>query len=166
MGRAIDDLTAIMEEQIQNYERLKGLTLEKRKAITSNDLKQLADLTLQIEGLIGSNSGLEEERIELVKKMAKDLGLSPPRPTLERIAMSFEGSDREKLLDLRSRATDIMREVQRQNRINTKMLKYSAQLIDSVLRCLVEDGSCKPTYSSTGEAGKRTASASLLDQQI
>jgi hypothetical protein len=46
------------------------------------------------------------------------------------------------------------------------MLKYSADLIDSVLNRLVETGSCDATYGSTGETNKKTASVSLLDQNI
>lgn len=166
MSRAIDDLTEILEKQNENYETLKGLMLEKRKVIVSNNLRQLADVTLRIEALIASNNLLEIARNDLVKKMAADLGLGESRPTLAQIAECSGSPHSEKLLDLRRRSTDAIREIQRQNRINAEMLKYSAELIDSVLRRMVEVGSCEPTYSSRGKTKSKTASISLLDQQI
>ena len=110
------------------YADLKGLILEKRKTIIANDLKGLTETTQRIEGLIGSNNRLEIGRMELVKKMAEKLALSGSKPTLLAIAECFEGAEREKLLDLRRRATEAITQVQRQNRINAELLKYSAEL--------------------------------------
>ena len=166
MQRAIDDLSDILEKQIENYETLKGLMLEKRKAIISNNLRELADVTLRIESRIASNNELEIRRIEFVKKIAEKMGLPEPRPTLAQIADGLDGLHSLRLLDLRRRAADAIRDVQRQNRINAEMLKYSAELIDSVLRSMVEAGSFEPTYGRTGKTTSKTASVSLLDKEI
>jgi hypothetical protein len=167
MQRAIDDLANILEKQIRNYHTLKDLLLKKRKTIIAHDLKRLADITLQIETLIGSNNQLEIGRIDLAKKIAKELGLRHARPTLAQIAERVKGPTSKKLLDLRRRSIEGIQEVQRQNRINAEMLKYSADLIDSVLRRLVETGSRGPmTYGSTGREKSKTALVSLLDQHI
>ena len=166
MPRAIDDLADVLEKQIKNYADLKGLILEKRKTIIANDLKGLTETTQRIEGLIGSNNRLEIGRMELVKKMAEKLALSGSKPTLLAIAECFEGAEREKLLDLRRRATEAITQVQRQNRINAELLKYSAELLDSVLKSLVEGESLAPTYQSDGKTKNKSASVSLLDQQV
>ena len=166
MPRAIDDLAELLEKQIKNYADLKGLILEKRKTIIANDLKGLTETTQRIESLIGSNNRLEIGRMELVKKMAEKLALSGGKPTLLAIAECFEGAEREKLLDLRRRATEAINEVQRQNRINAELLKYSAELLDSVLKSLVEGNSLAPTYGSDGETKNKGASVPLLDQQV
>jgi hypothetical protein len=166
MQRAIDDLTGILEKQIRNYHKLKDLILKKRKAIIAHDLKQLADITLQIETLIGSNNQLEIGRIDLAKRIAKELGLRQARPTLAQISKCIGEPNSRRLLDLRRRTTAAINEVQRQNRINAEMLKYSAELIDSVLRRLVEVDPCGATYESTGKTKSKAALVSLLDQQI
>lgn len=166
MPVAIDDLADILEKQIRNYEDLKDLALEKRKAIITNDLRQLADFTMQIEIMIASNSELEARRISLAKKAAAEMGVREAAPTLARIAECFDGDEREKLLELKQRASSAIQDLQRQNHINAEMLKYSAQLIDSVIRRLVEDGSCEPTYRSDGKAGERISSNSLLDREV
>ena len=123
-------------------------------------------LFMQIEVMIASNSELETRRISLAGKAAAEMGLQGSAPTLARIAECFEGDEREKLLELKQRASSSIQELQRQNHINAEMLKYSAQLIDSVIRRLVEGGSCEPTYSSDGKTGKRISSNSLLDRKI
>jgi hypothetical protein len=166
MQRAIDDLSNILEKQIRNYHKLKNLILKKRKAIIAHDLRQLADITLQIETRIGANNQLETRRIDLAKKIAGDLGLNQTKPTLAQIAEQIGEPDSGRLRDLRQRATEAINDVQRQNRINAEMLKYSADLIDSVLRRLVEADSCGATYESTGRAENKTALVSLLDQKI
>ncbi len=166
MQRAVDDLAGALEKQIRNYSDLKSLILEKRKAIVSNDLKHLANVTLRIETLIASNNRLEIDRMAHVRKIAEELGLAEAKPTLARIAGRFAGTDRERLLDLRHRAGEAITEVQRQNRINAELLRYNAELMDSVLRSLVETESCESTYGSTGRAKSRGASVSLLDRQV
>jgi flagellar biosynthesis/type III secretory pathway chaperone len=166
MQRAIDDLAGILERQIRNYHMLKGLLLKKRKAIIAHDLKQLADITLQIETLIGANNQLEIGRIDLAKRIAKELGLRHSRPTLAEIAERVEEPTSKRLLELRRRSIGAIHDVQRQNRINAELLKYSADLIDSVLRRLVEPASDTSTYGSTGQARSKTALVSLLDQHV
>jgi flagellar biosynthesis/type III secretory pathway chaperone len=166
MQSKTNELAGILEKQILNYRALKDIILEKREAIIANDIKGLAEITVRIEELVGSNSELEFERIEIARDMAKALDLRMARPTLALIAERIGGSDCDRLLDLRSRATDAIHEVQRQNRVNSEMLKYSANLIDSVLNSLVEAGSCDATYGVTGEANKKIAAVSLLDQEL
>ena len=166
MQRAIDDLTGILEKQIRNYYKLKDLILKKRKTIIAHDLRQLADTTLEIETLIGTTNQLEIGRIDLAKKIAQELGLRQARPTLAQIAERIGEPNSGKLLDLRRRTTEAVYEVQRQNRINAELLKYSAELIDSVLRRLVEVGSYGATYESTGKEKSKAALVSLLDRQI
>jgi flagellar biosynthesis/type III secretory pathway chaperone len=166
MQREIDELAGILEEQILNYRALKDLVMEKRKTIIANDIKGLAEITVRIEELVGANNELELGRIEIARKMATALDLRMARPTLALIAERIDGPNRDRLLDLRLRTTDAIRDVGRQNRINSEMLKYSADLIDSVLNRLVETGSCDATYGATGETNKKSASVSLLDQNI
>ena len=166
MRSEIDKLADILEKQILNYRALSGVILEKRKTIMDNDITGLAEITVRIEELVGSNNELELERMEIAREMAGKLDLRMARPTLALIAERIGGPDCDRLLDLRLRATDAIRDVQRQNLINSEMLKYSADLIDSVLNRIVEAGSCDATYGVTGETHKKIASLSLLDQQI
>ena len=166
MQKTADDLVAMIGKQLSNYADLKELILEKRKTILANDLKELAAVTLRIEALIASNNNLEIGRMDLVRKMAGQLGLTEAKPTLARIAECFDGPDRERLLDLRRRAAGAVADIQRQNRINAELLRYNAELLDSVLRSLVETESSEPTYGSTGKTRKRSASVSLLDRQV
>ena len=166
MQRAIDDLANTLERQIENYHELKRLVLEKRKAIMSHDLEELSSITAKIEDLIISNNRVEIGRIALVKKLAEELKISEPKPTLANIARRLESSLAGKLMALRRRAVSAIADVQRQNRINAEMLKYCANLMDSVLRRLVDPESDGSTYGSRGKMKQKLASASLLDQHI
>lgn len=166
MTRHGDDLTDILENQIANYHDLKKLILEKRKAIVVNDLEKLSDITSQIELVIVSNNQLESERIDIVEKIAADLNLPDKKPALAQLASCFENPFSEKLMELRRRIIDAIKDVQHQNRTNSEMLKYCANLMDSVLRRMVNEEPYEPTYGSTGKTKKIRASSSLLDQHI
>ena len=166
MASAIDDLVRILENQLSNYQELKRLILEKRKAIVVNDLKSLSGITSQVELLIVSNNQLEAGRIAIVSEMAEKLGFSETRPTLAQIASRLESPLSEKLMDLRQSTIEAIKEVQRQNRVNSEMLKYSSNLMDSILRRIVDGESFEPTYGSTGKTMRKRASASLLDQHF
>lgn len=164
MRRAGEDLAAILEKQIRNYEDLKSHILEKRKAIIANDLKGLSEITSRIENIIGSNSQLEIGRMDLVKRLAGEMKLSESKPTLREIARRFGSPLSEKLMDLRRRVISAITDVQRQNRMNAEMLRYSADLMDSVLKHLVEPEPREITYGNGGKAKQRVLSASLLDR--
>ncbi len=166
MQRAVDDLISVLEKQVENYYELKKLILEERKAIVSNDLKRLSDTTSQIGLLVASNNQLEMTRSNLVNKLAKELDLSDPSPTLSKIACRLHSPVSERLLELRRNTVSAIGEVQRQNRINAEMLKYSASLIDSVLRNLIDPVSSEAIYGNMGQAKRRATLASLLDHEV
>ncbi|UCD56538.1 MAG: flagellar export chaperone FlgN [Candidatus Hydrogenedentota bacterium] len=166
MHRAVNDLISMLEREIENYLELKRLMLEKRKAIIENDLKKLSGVTSQIELVIASNNQIEIGRMGLVKKLAAELKLSEPNPKLAHIARQLESPLSEKLMRLQGRAISAIKEVQRQNRMNSEMLKYCANLMDSVLRRLVEPDLREGTYGNRGEVKQRAASASLLDHHV
>ena len=165
MHRAANDLASLLEKQVKNYRELKGLILEKRKAIVSNDLKKLSDVTSQIELVIASNNRLEVNHSALVKKLAAGLKISEPKPSLIHIARRLDGPVSDKLMELRRQTASAISDVQRQNRINAEMLRYSANLIDSVLKRLVEPESHEVTYGSTGGMRQGRASASIIDHR-
>jgi len=166
MNRAVNDLAGVLEKQIANYREMKTLALEERKAIVTNDLKKLADITAKIQSLVSANNQLEMGRMSLAKRLAEVLKVSDPKPTLAAIAKRLEKPLSDRLLSLRRQALDSISEMQRQNRINSEMLKYCANLMDSVLKKLVEPEPSQAVYGRTGETKRRAASASLLDRHV
>jgi flagellar biosynthesis/type III secretory pathway chaperone len=166
MQNIAEQIASIIEQQIQNYQALKKLVLEERKALIANDLKALADTTASIRSLVASNNHLETERLELIGAAAKSLEIPNGRPTLLDIAAKLGGLRSERLLKLRRAASDAITDVQRQARINEEMMKYSANLLDSVLKHLVEPHPREATYSSTGRTTRPGAQAALLDHHV
>lgn len=166
MNRAANDLATLLEKQIGNYRNLKELVLEKRKAIVANDLKKLSEITSRIELMIASNNRLGMDQTGLVKKLAAELKISEPTPTLAHIARRLESPLSEKLMELRRQTVTAIGEIKRQNHINAQMLRYSANLIDSVLKRLVEPESYEMTYGSTGGVKQRRTTASLIDHRV
>jgi hypothetical protein len=163
MHRAIDDLTTVLEKQIGNYDELKALILEKREAILANDVVKLSDVTSRIKRLIASNNQLEIGRMQLVKKLAAELKLTDPKPTLRTIAGRVGSPLSERLMEMRRRAAAGIKEVRRQNRINAELLKYCVDLTDSVLKRLMEPAPYEITYGNEGKTNRKMQTASLLD---
>ncbi len=165
MNRAVNDLAGVLEKQIANYRELKTLVLEERKAIVVNDLKKLAEVTARIQSLVSANNQLEMGRVSLVKRLAEVLKLSAPKPNLAHIANHLEKPLADRLLSLRRQALEAISEMQRQNKINSEMLKYCANLMDSVLKQLVEPEPRQAVYGRTGEK-RKAVSVSLLDRHV
>jgi hypothetical protein len=155
-------LADILKKQIENYDALKRLALEKRKSLSSNDLKALPTITGEIQAVATSNCQLEEERKNLAGRLAAALGLQEENPSLVTLAQCIGGSSGKRLLVLRDRAVAAIDETQRQNRINFEMLKYCADLTDSVLKKLIEPN--PEQYYGTGKPNHKSAPAILLDR--
>lgn len=166
MSTAANDLMMIMATQTGNYHELKQLILKMRKAIFDNNLKELSEVTSQIEALIAGNNQLELKRIAHVEEMAKDMGITDSKPTLAQIANHFENPISEEIMNLRRDTIKAIKDVQRENQINSEMLKYCADLMDSTLRYMMDGDSFESTYGSSGETRKTNSKASLLDQHF
>ncbi len=165
MNRAVNDLAGVLEKQVANYREMKTLVLEERKAIITNDSKKLAEVTSKIQSLVSANNQLEMGRISLVKRLAAVLKFPDTMPALARIANRLEKPLSDRLLSLHRQALGAISEMKRQNRINSEMLKYCANLMDSVLRQLVEPEPRQSVYSRTGKA-RKASSGSLLNRHI
>ena len=166
MKETAEALAGILEKQIRNYAELKRLALEKRSALSAHDLRKLAKATADIQTVTASNYALEEERSDLASQLAAEVGLGEENPTLSQIAGRIDSPLRERLHFLKDQAAAAIRDVQHQNRMNTEMLKYCANLMDSAVKGLLEPKLKQNTYGSTGTANRDVASAVLLDHHI
>jgi hypothetical protein len=160
MDEITEQLADILKRQIENYDRLKQLALEKRKSLTSNELKALPMITGEIQAVATSNCQLEEERKNLADRLAVVLGIKGENPSLATLAQCVGGSSGNRLLALRDQAVAAINETQ--NRINVEMLKYCADLTDSVLKKLIEPN--PEQYYGTGKSNHNSAPAVLLDR--
>jgi len=166
MHTSIQGLAGILDKQIKNYQELSALLAEERKAIIANDLKMLAEATSRIQLLVASNNQLEMTRMNLVQSLASELKLPTPKPTLAQIAHALEEPDSQELMTLRQNARAELENVRRQSHINGELLRYSANLVDTVLKRMVEPEPCEATYGQTGETARARTAASLLDQHM
>ncbi|RJP26169.1 MAG: flagellar protein FlgN [Candidatus Abyssobacteria bacterium SURF_5] len=166
MEQIAERLAAILETQIENYHTLKRLALDKRKALSANDLKALPLITVDIQDIAAANYRLEEERKSVAEQLARELGFSKANVTLGQIAERLTGPLSERLHSLRSKAIAAIHDTQRQNRINVELLKYCSNLMDSVLKNLVEPESNRDVYGRTGVKKSAATAAALFDHHI
>lgn len=162
MNEIAQQLADSLKKQIENYDVLKQLALEKRKSLSSNDLKALPVITGEIQAVATANCQLEEERQNLTARLAAAIGLQEENPSLATLAQRLGGSSGSRLLMLRDQAVAAINETQRQNRINVEMLKYCADLTDSVLKKLIEPH--PEQYYGTAKTDSSSTPAILLDR--
>ena len=86
MAGLMDNLLAILEEQLELYQNLLALAEEKRDAVISNDIESLQRITSVENTLISKNNRLEKKRITVTEDIANVLGVKAEELTLSALA--------------------------------------------------------------------------------
>jgi hypothetical protein len=134
--------------------------------LIANDFKSLTQHTAEIQAVVADNYRLEEERKRLSDQLAAKMGLTSQNPTLSKLAEGLGEPVASRLRALRAQAIAVISDVQRQNRINSEMLKYCSNLMDSVLKDLFEPKAGPSVYSGAGISSRETSAAVLFDHHI
>jgi flagellar biosynthesis/type III secretory pathway chaperone len=128
-----------MEELIQTlnaeealYGKLIPIEEEKTRAIISNDLEALQDITVREHELVDETSALEHKREQVAMDIATVLGQNPKEITLEKIAavLKNQPEDQKKLQEVHDRLRKTVSRLQTINDQNKELLKEAIDMVE------------------------------------
>ena len=128
MEELIDTLNA--EEAL--YGELIPIEEEKTRAIISNDLEALQDITVREHELVDRTSALENKREQVAIDIATVLGKDPKTVTLEQIAGALKNQpvDQKKLREVHDRLRKTVSRLQQLNDQNKELLKEAMDMVE------------------------------------
>ncbi|MDX1709116.1 MAG: flagellar protein FlgN [Desulfobacterales bacterium] len=158
MEHLLNKLIGLLTHATELYQALLGVVQNEKEAVVGLNLKQLNEACKAKDNLLLKLRILEEQRQQVMDRVADELGCSAQRLTLTRLSQQVAPSYARRLLD---RSTDllaliqILQEVTQQNK---SLMTHSMQLIQGSYNLLNNLMVTHPVYfrSGTMDGGEQT----------
>lgn len=134
MYRQLRKLLEILSRESGCYSMLLELLQEEHDCIGRNDVDKLNEIVNRQNTVILELKALEEARSSLVKKIARDLGISAEGLSLTALAEHVDEPFSETLISYGNRIDELSRKIQQINANNSYLIDKSISFIVSALR--------------------------------
>ena len=162
MEHLLKKLLRLLEHATELYQSLFAVVQQEKEAVVSLNLQHLNQACKAKESLLLKLRILEEQREQLMDKLASDLGCSPQEISLTQLSQWVEepyaGLFRERSTDLLA----LIQKLQKSNRQNKSLLSHSLELIKGSYNLLNNAMADSPVYYRRGDVQKNRPTGRLL----
>lgn len=132
MASLMEDFMSVLEEENEGYQRLTELSQKKRQIIIDGDIPALEAITDQEQEIAGRLKNLENKRNEVVGDMSIVLSKKPEELTITNMIafLNKQPQEQSKLIELRDRLKDTLREMADINEQNEALLHQAMELTE------------------------------------
>lgn len=166
MKKLMDELISIFEKQIKLHQSLLAVLMEEKTSIVESNLIELNNANGEKETLILKIKNLEENRLNLVVKIAEALSEDSQNLTLKRLCEITEEPHSTRLDDCRSRLILLTDNVRKSNEENKVLLTQAVELVRGSFMLLDNLMSSNSVYYRTGEIGNKGQSGRVISGEI
>ncbi len=164
MEHLLKKLLGLLEHATELYQSLFAVVQQEKDAVVGLNLKQLNQACKAKDNLLLKLRILEEQRQQLMDKLASDLNCSPQEISLTQLSQwvgePYAGMLRERSTDLLS----LIQKLQEANQQNKFLLSHSLELIQGSYHLLNNAMAASPVYyrrgavQNNGQTGKLVCS--------
>lgn len=160
------ELSTILDEELQRQEELLALVREQGGAIVKRDATTLETHTNAINTLVGKAAAAESARHAVLREIVDHLELPVSEQTMSHIAEDAPAPYRDRLEFQQARLHTVMTECHELIYENARRLRRAAQITNDCL--LVMTGQAEapsPAYSSGGSASDAAPRPNVVNQR-
>jgi flagellar biosynthesis/type III secretory pathway chaperone len=158
-------LFGIMQAQLGYYKELLEVSKQERHAIIHHDLQGLRKAIEDEEQLINLTRSTERGRVQLSGEIAESVGIDPDQLTLSRIIESQAAPAGMDFGVLQKNLLEVITELDRVNRSNSRLLRSSISFINKVFNSLGEPKNKVTIYNNSGKTGVSGPGRLLVDKK-
>lgn len=166
MEHLLNKLIGLLAHATELYQELLGVVQNEKEAVVGLNLKQLNEACKAKDNLLLKLRILEEQRQQVMDRIADELGCSPQGLTLTRLSEQVEPSYARRLLD---RSTDLLALIQTLQEVtqqNKSLMSHSMQLIQGSCNLLNNLMMAHPVYFRSGNVDGGDQTGRLLSGEI
>lgn len=149
----MEELLIILQKELNIYQQLLKISESKTDIIKDDRVSELDALVKQEEIFIAEVIGLEKNRLSLVRRICKELGLS--EESLGISELSRHVTQKEELLNFKEEITKILKELKRSNDLNNKLIKNSLEYINFAVNLATGASENNLIYEQKGQTNIR-----------
>ncbi len=166
MEHIIEELIAIIAQEIDAFNELLKTLHQKQRAIVEGEIDRL-NKSVQVENKIaGQTKSLEAERQERARELAEKLSLETVNPKLTEIIEKVEAKYALRLQEQRELLKSLVGKVQNLNENNQFLLDYSLKFIEKSMELLLNGEEKKKFYQANGKLDKKLQKSKLINHCI
>ena len=165
----IDELLTILSRERQVYEKIKAGQNAKKASLVERNQKGLDESVTNIERLCWHLEGLEKERQEAVRNLARSLGMDDREEdemTVSVLAGQIGGQEGQSLLEVSENLSSLLDEVQDLNQENAYIVGRSLEFVSDILQSLLaEINETNIAYTNQGLAASGLITPGFINQR-
>ena len=162
MEHLLEKLLGLLEHATELYQSLFAVVQQEKDAVVGLNLQQLNQACKAKDNLLLKLRILEEQREQLMDKLASDLNCSPQEISLTQLSQWVEepyaGRLRERSTDLLS----LIQKLQEANQQNKFLLSHSLELIQGSYNLLNNAMAASPVYYRRGDVQNKRPTGKLV----
>jgi flagellar biosynthesis/type III secretory pathway chaperone len=155
-------LTTNLEDQVKIYRHLLEVVRKEKDILISANLDDLNENNKTKEAMLIKLRGLEVHRVRLAAELCTSLNLNPEAPRLLEMANYLPAEQGERLRNLHSVLTLLLKRVQEYNKQNENLVNSALENITGAMRAIRDTLQDKPTYAKKGEKKNKAAPSGQL----
>ena len=166
MELLLNDLLGLLEGEIGLYASMLLALQKEKKAIVDSNHEELNETSREKENLFLKIRILEEQRLSVLEKLARNLGQPAQDLTLNKLSQLVQEPQSTQLVDYHSTFLSLAQSIQEINLSNKALLTHSLDLVNGSLSLLSDLLSSSPVYYRTGKMEVGDQSGRLLSGKI
>jgi flagellar biosynthesis/type III secretory pathway chaperone len=166
MELLLNDLLGLLEGEIGLYASMLLALQKEKKAIVDSNHEELNETSREKENLFLKIRILEEQRLSVLEKLARNLGHPARDLTLSKLSQLVQEPQSTQLVGCHSTFLSLAQSIQEINLSNKALLTHSLDLVNGSLSLLSDLLSSSPVYYRTGKMEAGDQSGRLLSGKI
>ena len=166
MEHYLNKLIGLLEHTTELYQSLLAVVQDEKNAVVGLDLQQLNDACKAKDNLLLKLRILEEQREQVMVRLAKEIGCSPQGLTLTQLSLLVEESRARRLVDLSRDLLTLIESLQDAMQQNRFLISHSMQLIKGSYNLLNNIMVANPVYYRSGNVKNTNQTGKLVNGAI
>jgi flagellar biosynthesis/type III secretory pathway chaperone len=162
MEQLLKKLIGLLEHTMELYQSLLAVVQNEKNAVVGLDLQQLNEACKAKDNLLLKLRILEEQREQIMVRMADEIGCSPQGLTLTQLSLLVDESYARKLTDRSRDLLTLIQSLQDAMQQNKFLMSHSMQLIQGSYNLLSNLMAANPLYYRSGNVQKTDQTGKLL----
>jgi len=166
MEHLLKKLIELLEHATELYRSLFAVVQNEKNAVVGLDLQQLNEACKAKDNLLLKLRILEEQREQIMVRLAAEIGCSPQGLTLTQLSLHVDESYARRLVDRSRDLLALIQSLQDAMQQNKFLISHSMQLIQGSYNLLNNLLAANPLYYRSGSVQKTDQTGKLLSGAI
>lgn len=166
MEHLLDKLIGLLEHTAQLYQALLAVVQNEKNAVVGLDLQQLNEACKAKDNLLLKLRILEEQREQMMVRLAAEIGCAPQGLTLTQLSLRVESFYSRRLVDCSRDLLVLVQSLQDATEQNKFLMSHSMQLIQGSYNLLNNLMAANPLYYRSGNVQKNDQTGKLVSGAI